>query len=538
MARAECERLLGIAGHAPPLEVLPMGAPALEASRPAEPVPPVEPGQEAEAQADVRLTAALGHERERAERAERALAAERERAQQAEVTLAQERAREQAATESLTRERERLEQAEEAHRIALAEVSERLEALQRDGASAIDGAVMAAATAERGRAEQEAVRLTTALEHERARAERAEAGFTSERERAGQTVATLDDERARVKELTERLVLIQREGAGTVDGAAVAAVEAERVRAEQEAVRRATALEHERVRAERAETALADERERSQRAETTLALAGERQQTADTALAQEQERAQRAEEAHRAAEAELAAARQAADNLEREREDLTAALGAAQERATAMAASAPPELPASSDGGETATPNRVQWGATGQRALAMAVARSSDWDSTLREATKAIGVEGGWHAAFAWVTDLRSKRLRCAASWIDPEAELGHFETATRQQMLTRRETRLGAAINSGELRWIDDDPTGPERRWAAVQRHGMQVALLVPLRAADGPPVAVLELLSRDARPAGSTLDAAYEAIALELGHVCQLGLLGAEPRWGFGRV
>jgi hypothetical protein len=527
-----------------------MGAPALEASRPAEPVPAVEPGQ-AEAQADVRLTAALQHERARAERAERALAAERERAQQAEVALAQERAREQAATESLVRERARAEQ--DAARLATAIEQEcgRAERAEKDLADERERSQRAETTLALANERQQAAGAALAQERERAQqaeeargAAQAKVAATRQHAEAElaairrETEAQLADERARVEELTGRLTVIQREGAGDVDAAALAAAEAERVRAEQEAVRLATALEHERVRAERAETALADERERSQRAETTLALAGERQQAADTALAQEQERAQRAEEAHGAAEAELAAARQAADNLERQREDLTAALGAAQERATAMAASAPPELPASSDGRETATPNRVQWGATAQRALAMAVARSSDWDSTLREATKAIGVEGGWHAAFAWVTDLRSKRLRCAASWIDPEAELGHFETATRQQMLTRRETRLGAAINSGELRWIDDDPTGPERRWAAVQRHGMHVALLVPLRAADGPPVAVLELLSRDARPAGSTLDAAYEAIALELGHVCQLGLLGAEPRWGFGRV
>lgn len=64
-----------------------------------------------------------------------------------------------------------------------------------------------------------------------------------------------------------------------------------------------------------------------------------------------------------------------------------------------------------------------------------------------------------------------------------------------------------------------------------------MRCALLVPIR--DGvSTLALLELLSSEARLPDPELLVSFEAIALQLGHFAHLLRLGAKPQWRFGRM
>ena len=177
-----------------------------------------------------------------------------------------------------------------------------------------------------------------------------------------------------------------------------------------------------------------------------------------------------------------------------------------------------------------------RWSAHAQRTLAAALAGAFEWSVGLKYVVRLLGVEGKWDAVCAWRPDERRPILGCAAMWT-AEPGLAALESATWQQPLPIAGTALGRAMfateptNLGGIEATDDD------RLITAARHGMRSALLVPLR--DGrAAVGVLELLSRAEGPVGADVEAAIEAVALQLGQFWHLLRQGAEQRWRTERL
>jgi hypothetical protein len=237
---------------------------------------------------------------------------------------------------------------------------------------------------------------------------------------------------------------------------------------------------------------------------------------------QERERAQRAEAA-----------------LARERERADMALAEERERVLRLEAERAGEQVATPDAAASAVATAVSgpfWGAPQQYVLATALAGFSDWGLALREAVKTLGAQGEWGLACAWAPDERLQRLRCAATWADPAAELAQLETATWQELPALHASPQGLALHEKPPQWLAELDPG-DRRFNAVSAHGMSCGLLIPVH--DGTePVALIELLGRNRTPPDAEQHLAFAAIGVQLGHLRRLARLGAEPRWGSGRV
>jgi uncharacterized protein (DUF3084 family) len=176
-----------------------------------------------------------------------------------------------------------------------------------------------------------------------------------------------------------------------------------------------------------------------------------------------------------------------------------------------------------------------RWGADVHHAAAAALARSSEWMTGLRDAVKSLGSMGGWDAICTWMPVDRRPVLRCSAAWTETSGDLAGFETSTWQQSQPLTGSALGKAFNAPGATWCTD--LTEDRRMIEVACHGMQTALLVPIR--DGSrTVAVLEFLSRVSIGADTELSVPIESLALLLGHLWHLERAGAVPHWRLGRV
>ncbi len=358
------------------------------------------------------------------------------------------------------------------------------EAARAQAAAAHAQVETARAEGERARTDAEAARSEAVTSRSEADAARAEV----ESARAELTVARSDAESARVE---AELALAEAESARA---------EAETARAAAEEVRTEAAAKAEKLTTLGAELAAAQAAAEAERAKAADAV------SANAELRHELERHEAdAASRHESLAAERANALREAIAAERERTDeLMHAI-------SGQTGSPPP------DQGEGDTgPGRPTWTARAQRVLVEALAGAEDWPQALDGALAAIGGQGGWTVATAWMPDAFGT-LRSAGSWT---------AVADRDALaaLTPSEHRLGAgsvaaqAIHSPSVSWLADlDGAGDERLSAAAAR-GLRSGVLVPVRAA-GSTIALLELLTRDELAPDPATALALEGAALQVG-------------------
>lgn len=521
-AGAACERLLAVATAAAPVE--------LE-------VAPEEDGDDGSAELDT-----LVEERDRLAKERDRLAEERDRLAEGLASVSREADQARAKVEHLARNLEdrqlevdelwtaldRERGASAAIRDELASTQDQLRAAQHHLAAAQQGKSSAdqlgtAARHNLGAARQELAAAREQAEgaiHERDRARQQAADAARERDEARQTVVTVSRERDEARQIA---VTASRERDDATENARVARRERDQLR---EALAAAT---RDRDQSREADAAMV--RERDQARERARELARERDDArADTAAAiRERDEARTA----------ITAAQDQLASAAAEINDLRGELASARTRAaspppTAPAPVAPSPPPAPVLASEPAA-GRVGWGPSAQRTLAARLASATEWPVALRAVVTTLGEEGDWQAAVAWMPDARSSRLRCAAMWVDPTAELAPLETATWQQMPRSDDDDIATALHG--VAAVSTIELDPEHRLAKMARdHGLRHAVRVRV-GPRGQAIALLELLTDTPPTADGALAVSLEAVAIQLGQVAELMRLGAQPRWAMGR-
>jgi hypothetical protein len=207
---------------------------------------------------------------------------------------------------------------------------------------------------------------------------------------------------------------------------------------------------------------------------------------------------------------------------------------ARSECARLMRAQDPSRVPSAADADRT-PPLRPQWSARAQRDLTAALAAANDWQTGLRDATRVLGLRGGWDVVTVWVPDDHRPVLRCLSMWT-AHAHLREFEVITWQSRIPLAGTQLGRALFSAGAKALTEIGDDGDDRLRAASAREMCTALLVPMR--DGrSTIAALELLSRSPDPLDEELGIAVESVALQLAHYRRLLQQTASPLWRFGR-
>ena len=167
----------------------------------------------------------------------------------------------------------------------------------------------------------------------------------------------------------------------------------------------------------------------------------------------------------------------------------------------------------------------VSWQPTAKRALSASLARESVWRNVLKETVEVLGAEGGWDTVTAWLPD-ESDHLGCAATWTAHRG-LDRFEALTWEVSLTRDGSLLDQALQAPHLTWLTDLDTVDDERLQTAAAHGMNSALLLPVRTGKTT-VGLLELLTHDSIEPDAQIALSLEASALQLGRFGQLLSLG----------
>ena len=532
------------------------------------------------------LDRALVRERERAEELERSLALVRQRlgddaeAARAEVQRARadadaartevERARADAATAHADLERARAEAdtvrtAAGAEREAAAKVAAELErtlrqsqdqlvALERQQGADTSGAQLLAA--EKARVAAEAALADAIAERDDAIKARAAQAGKLEQERS--QVAALRESAGATEELIRDLTVgLERERvrAAGLEQALAQTQETERElrRTVMRADKAEVELEVASGRADRAENELKAAKARAEEAEGELRQALGRADKAEATVGQWQARAgqiepelERSRARTEALEDKLEAARTRVNELEAERkldrrrieelegelERATAAPGAqaatSDEPGTVSAVPPAAELArveTLAEPGSGPVAGGVSWQPTAKRALSASLARESVWRNVLKETVEVLGSEGGWDTVTAWLPD-ESNNLGCAATWTAHRG-LERFESLTWDVPVKREGSLLDQALQAPHLTWLTDLDTVDDARLQTAAAHGMNSALLLPVR--NGPStIGLLELLTHDTIEPDAQIALSLEASALQLGRFGHLLSLG----------
>lgn len=114
-----------------------------------------------------------------------------------------------------------------------------------------------------------------------------------------------------------------------------------------------------------------------------------------------------------------------------------------------------------------------------------------------------------WDLGVLWRVDLHANRLRCAAVWSRPGAELSRFEAVTWGIEPEPGARLPGHVWAAGAPEWIPDIAGVPEfLRRAAASECGLHAGFAAPIRL-QGECLGVLEFFSREVRPVDpETLD------------------------------
>jgi hypothetical protein len=121
--------------------------------------------------------------------------------------------------------------------------------------------------------------------------------------------------------------------------------------------------------------------------------------------------------------------------------------------------------------------------------------------------------------------------------WTGEADEREEFETRTWQKPYPLGTGEIGCALTARDAVWLSEIGASDDDRMRAAAREGMRSAVLVPVHGGDTA-VGVLEFLSQHDLEPDAGLAAAMDGAAVQLGHFWHLLRLGAEPRWGLGRL
>ncbi len=169
----------------------------------------------------------------------------------------------------------------------------------------------------------------------------------------------------------------------------------------------------------------------------------------------------------------------------------------------------------------------VSWQATAKRTLSASLARESVWRNVLKETVQVLGSEGGWDTVTAWLPD-NTNGLGCAAIW-SAHRGLERFESLTLDVPLRRDGSLLDQALQAPHLTWLTDLDTVDDDRLQTAAAHGMNSALLLPVRTGNTT-IGLLELLTHDTIEPDAQIALSLEASALQLGRFGHLLSLGSK--------
>ncbi len=169
----------------------------------------------------------------------------------------------------------------------------------------------------------------------------------------------------------------------------------------------------------------------------------------------------------------------------------------------------------------------VSWQATAKRTLSASLARESVWRNVLKETVQVLGSEGGWDTVTAWLPD-NTNGLGCAAIWTAHRG-LERFESLTLDVALRRDGSLLDQALQAPHLTWLTDLDTVDDERLQTAAAHGMNSALLLPVRTGNTT-IGLLELLTHDTIEPDAQIALSLEASALQLGRFGHLLSLGSK--------
>ncbi len=137
-----------------------------------------------------------------------------------------------------------------------------------------------------------------------------------------------------------------------------------------------------------------------------------------------------------------------------------------------------------------------------QYEVSRSLAESSDLRDAAPRVLAAIGKSLRWDYGGLWVMDPGYSQLLCVDAWEAEPGRLGEFVAASRRTAFQRGEGLPGDVWERGEPRWLEDvsaEPSFP--RLAAGYYEGLRSGFGLPIEL-DGRVVAVIEFLSREARP------------------------------------
>lgn len=169
----------------------------------------------------------------------------------------------------------------------------------------------------------------------------------------------------------------------------------------------------------------------------------------------------------------------------------------------------------------------VSWQPTAKRTLAASLARESVWRNVLKETVQVLGSEGGWDTVTAWLPD-DSNALGCAAIWTAHRG-LDRFQELTTEVPVRRDGSLLDQALQAPHLTWLTDLDSVDDERLQTAAAHGMNSALLLPVRTGNTT-VGLLELLTHDTIEPDAQIALSLEASALQLGRFGHLLSLGSK--------
>lgn len=170
-------------------------------------------------------------------------------------------------------------------------------------------------------------------------------------------------------------------------------------------------------------------------------------------------------------------------------------------------------------------PGGVSWQPTAKRALSASLARESVWRNVLKETVEVLGSEGGWDTVTAWLPD-EANNLGCAATWAAHRG-LERFESLTWDVPVKRDGSLLDQALQAPHLTWLTDLDAVDDARLQTAAAHGMNSALLLPVRSGTST-IGLLELLTHDTIEPDAQIALSLEASALQLGRFGHLLSLG----------
>jgi PAS domain S-box-containing protein len=152
--------------------------------------------------------------------------------------------------------------------------------------------------------------------------------------------------------------------------------------------------------------------------------------------------------------------------------------------------------------------------------IVRALADAATLHDAARDFLSALAAGLGWDVALLWVPDEEARLLRCGASWSADDPQLLEFRRISDRLTFARGVGFPGRVWASAEPHWLADvaeDTQFPRARLAA--QTGLTSATGVPVLGADGV-LAVIELLSRAARPPDDEQDEVLRSVGGQLAH------------------